>query len=104
MLRLLRRFLCALALALLCVQAAGVTKLFAQESCQARCPDDDEQGNCPSDCTDCACCGHLQPVASQVAPAIAAPPGAAPEPDHCAGSPPTADPRGTEHVPKPSRA
>lgn len=31
--------------------------------CEDACPDDDEQGQCAPDCTDCVCCSHApQPV------------------------------------------
>lgn len=29
-------------------------------ACSQSCPDDDSQGQCAPDCTDCACCTHLR--------------------------------------------
>ncbi|MBK7863299.1 MAG: hypothetical protein IPJ65_32805 [Archangiaceae bacterium] len=29
-------------------------------ACSQSCPDDDSQGQCAPDCTDCACCLHLR--------------------------------------------
>ncbi|MCP3135746.1 hypothetical protein [Pyxidicoccus xibeiensis] len=39
---------------------------MAAEVCSQRCPDDDAQGQCAPDCTDCTCCGHVRSVAAPV--------------------------------------
>jgi hypothetical protein len=67
--------------------------------CSDACDDDDDSGQCPPSCVDCACCLHTTPVvnvrARLVAPFVA-------EFDHCFSDPPalrSAEPRAILHVP-----
>lgn len=46
---------------LLAFQATGALEL-ASAICEQGCVDDDEQGRCADDCTDCACCFHPRPT------------------------------------------
>ncbi len=51
---------------------------LASGLCEEACPDDDAQGQCAPDCTDCVCCSHApQPVqlanAAEVAVAAGSP-------------------------------
>ncbi len=43
---------------LLAVLALGASSgaLGLMQVCVETCPDDDDEGRCPADCTDCACC------------------------------------------------
>lgn len=44
------------------VQAFG-ERAFAAVSCAESCPDDDDEGSCPPNCS-CVCCPHAVPIAS----------------------------------------
>ncbi|MDY7229139.1 hypothetical protein [Hyalangium rubrum] len=67
--------------------------------CMQSCPDDDEQGQCALDCTDCTCCSHVRPVVlARTNTVIPSPP----EPDsteHDEQQPPSADAGDILHVP-----
>ena len=53
-------------LALFAVQATGTLELVST-FCEQGCVDDDEQGRCADDCTDCGCCFHPRPTVRTVA-------------------------------------
>ena len=40
------------------------------EVCTDPCQDDDEQGRCAPDCSDCTCCGHSSPSMTLLPPSI----------------------------------
>lgn len=70
------RFLVALLFAAQLAFAGGAAPLSGSAGCVERCPDDDSDGRCPADCTDCGCCPHLQVVvvgAGAQAPVVASP-------------------------------
>ena len=76
---------------LLAFQATGALE-FVSAVCEQGCVDDDEQGRCADDCTDCACCFHPRPTVrtTTVLPspaAIALATASEPAPA-CAGAPP----------------
>ena len=97
----MRQILFAVALVAVLAQATGP---FTDRACGGRCsdacPDDDSEGQCPSDCASCACCAHAQPVvAASSAVVLRVPP--LPLPLHERSSTPTAvDHRDIFHVPK----
>ena len=63
------RFLVALTFALQLACTGGAAPFSGSAGCVEQCPDDDSDGRCPADCTDCACCPHLQVVAAGAAAA-----------------------------------
>jgi|GEM_PF-2307832 len=61
--RVLRIWLCVLALLFASVGGSGFNPAVSTgEACAQSCPDDDERGQCSPDCVDCTCCGHMRPV------------------------------------------
>ncbi|WP_144369997.1 hypothetical protein [Myxococcus stipitatus] len=77
----------------------------ADAVCELGCPDDNERGQCDSDCADCTCCGHVRAVAAPTAHPLFwleayRPPLIAQDED----APASADPDGILHVPRDGRA
>lgn len=54
------RIVLALGLAISVAFATGNVSTYASAPCVEHCADDDEQGQCALDCTDCGCCPHLR--------------------------------------------
>jgi hypothetical protein len=97
----LRIWLCLYALLFAPVGGFGFTPAVSSGGvCMQICPDDDEQGQCAPDCTDCACCSHVQQVvlacSHTLMPSIAEP---API-EHEEQQPPSADVGDILHVPR----
>ncbi len=95
------RIVAALLLALVACQATGVLEFGDAVVCAEGCADDDAEGNCASDCDDCACCGH----AGSMLPATAGHEKAvfsigAIAPWFLIASPPSISLPGIDHVPK----
>jgi len=53
------RIVLAVGLASYVALASGGGTSFANAACSEPCPDDDENGQCPPECSDCTCCLHL---------------------------------------------
>jgi hypothetical protein len=59
----LRIWLCVIALLFASVGGSGFPLAAAtNDECVQGCPDDDERGQCASDCADCLCCVHARTV------------------------------------------
>jgi hypothetical protein len=65
------RALLLLSLFLFFTEVSGLRELLTF-ACIEQCADDDENGNCAADCTDCTCCAH--PRAASASPQIVARP------------------------------
>jgi hypothetical protein len=80
--------------------ATGDVATFGEAPCAERCPDDDAQGNCDADCTDCVCCAHVR-LSFAVAEARAPLPSEAVRvPEQQQAEPESPEPGDILHVPK----
>ena len=93
-----------LVLALFCVQASGVAGLLTEDDCRAECEGEDEDGDCPDDCSACVCCADMPALGAPPRPAFASPLSQSTGQTHPTGDPSMAEPQGIEHVPKASFA
>jgi hypothetical protein len=73
----------------------------AEDACAVVCPEDDEGGQCPPDCTDCVCCTHAAPLALPAAtpPGLSWPVLHGASPGRESTPPPDVEPGDILHVP-----
>src|SRR5262245_33935373 len=82
-------------------QGTGYFSLAARDTaCAQSCPDDDEDGQCPSDCACCSCCPHHPPLVVGAAVRSEVRLVASVEFVERHSEPPTTVPRDILHVPK----
>lgn len=93
------RVLLCLILVLFAPAGGGFFPAVSAEVCAESCEDDDAQGHCAPDCSDCTCCTHGRTFAV-LAPATSEPrPPGAPRFDHDEAWPASADVGDILHVP-----
>jgi hypothetical protein len=93
------RFLCLVLLALALVQASGLEFSTDTDQCANRCQGEESDGQCPPDCSWCACCAGARPILIAEIAAAGIPErcgSVAVEPVPCQTMP---DPREIVHVP-----
>jgi hypothetical protein len=92
----------AIALASYVALASGEVALIDAPVCVQNCADDDAQGDCAADCSDCSCCAHQRTPFAAVLPRVFATAAAARIPPGVQLPPAAPEPGDILHVPKTS--
>ncbi len=98
--RIRRHLVSLLLLSAAIAQLSGIEHLLEEQPCAADCAGDDDHGDCPPTCTQCACCPQTQLFMTADVLELAEPQSASPSFLPHAGAVPSVDPRRIEHVPR----